>query len=362
MESLANADGAAKGRCWCFTLNNPRSQLTPDVDGWAASYVVWQLELSASGTLHYQGYIELTRQQRLSYVKKLAGLDGAHFEPRRGTPAEARSYCMKEDSRVSGPWEYGVFKNVTERKRTDLLAVKEAMDAGRMVTELKKDAAFFSTVARYEKFFKGYEADLLSAKDSGKYAMESFRLPRQDLTKSFVIHGKPGTGKTQYAMAHFKCPLVVTHMDQLANYQNGVHDGIVFDDMDFSNRPVESNIHLLDITQTSAQHIRYQVAMLPSGVPRIFTTNKEPLSIFCKEEHTSMDQRIALLRRFKYSEEITEPLFNVPIDHMNTDDLYTEYLNVIKKRKGPDNNPYLIKQHLRSEDAVFPKIDTFNNI
>ncbi len=40
-------------RAWCFTVNNPGDWLP--VLGDAVTYVVWQLERSESGTVHFQG-------------------------------------------------------------------------------------------------------------------------------------------------------------------------------------------------------------------------------------------------------------------------------------------------------------------
>ncbi len=40
-------------RVWCFTVNNPGDWL-PTL-GEAVTYVVWQLERSETGTVHFQG-------------------------------------------------------------------------------------------------------------------------------------------------------------------------------------------------------------------------------------------------------------------------------------------------------------------
>lgn len=73
-------------RNWVFTLNNPEHDLTPDVDfvGSAVSFMAWQLEIGAEGTVHFQGYLELSSPCSLSQVQSLGGglLLGAHFEVR----------------------------------------------------------------------------------------------------------------------------------------------------------------------------------------------------------------------------------------------------------------------------------------
>ena len=86
---------------WCFTRNNPdeAEDFIPAVAKAECTYVVVGLEKGASGTVHYQGYIELARRRRLTALLKLfkgTAWEGAHWEIRRGTPKEASDYCKKD--------------------------------------------------------------------------------------------------------------------------------------------------------------------------------------------------------------------------------------------------------------------------
>lgn len=136
---------ALKMRAWCFTHNNfsyPAEDLPVCQH---ERYVVWQHE--KVDTDHIQGYIELKGPQRLSAMT--AWLPGAHFEPRRGTPDQARDYCMEEDTRVEGPWERGTYGG-SQGKRSDIAAAKESIEAGmsrREVYNLHSDVA-----AKYPRF------------------------------------------------------------------------------------------------------------------------------------------------------------------------------------------------------------------
>lgn len=115
----------AQFRNVCFTVNNPPDEpLTwPDY----VSYGVYQRERGANGTVHWQGYAQLSRPVRLTVLKKW--LPTAHFEKRMGTAAQARDYCMKrDDTYVDGPWEHGEFP--TQGARTDMEAMREAIAAG----------------------------------------------------------------------------------------------------------------------------------------------------------------------------------------------------------------------------------------
>lgn len=89
-------------------------------------YAIYSEEIGEEGTYHLQGYIELTKPVRFTQVKSICPiLEGAHFERRRGTPEEARAYCMKIDDPtfIAGPYEFGVFQG--QGTRIDLAALKE---------------------------------------------------------------------------------------------------------------------------------------------------------------------------------------------------------------------------------------------
>lgn len=97
----------AKGRNWMGTHNNPTvpaEDFLKSLHQVGVTYVVGQLESGEEGTEHIQFYINLDKPQALSYVKKLC--PRSHWELARCDDA-SRKYVMKEDTRVSGPWEFG---------------------------------------------------------------------------------------------------------------------------------------------------------------------------------------------------------------------------------------------------------------
>ncbi len=115
-------------RNWCFTVNDSSRQFS-ELDFAAITrktwfkYMVLQEENGGEGdgqsTKHFQGYLECTQSVRLLTVKNI--LPGeAHLEVRQGTQQEARDYCMKEETRSAGPWEFGVFMVSAQGRRTDL--------------------------------------------------------------------------------------------------------------------------------------------------------------------------------------------------------------------------------------------------
>lgn len=80
-----------------------------------AAYVCGQLEEGKEGTRHVQFFLNFKESVRLAGLKKLCA--SAHFEPVFVNNG-AHTYCMKEDTRVAGPWEFGV-KPVQRNNKVD---------------------------------------------------------------------------------------------------------------------------------------------------------------------------------------------------------------------------------------------------
>lgn len=144
---MSHSESSVKARHWCFTVNNPEQPLD-----WSAvkgvRYAVYQMESGESGTPHFQGYVEFSTQPRLAALKKI--LPTAHWEPRRGTRDQARAYCMKDESRLDGPWEFGNWIS-GQGARSDLATAIESAKQGGM-----KRLAEEHPVA-YVKYHKGIQ-------------------------------------------------------------------------------------------------------------------------------------------------------------------------------------------------------------
>lgn len=141
-----------------------------------------------------------------------------------------------------------------------------------------------------------------------KYQLTDFILPALDRTRPTLLWGVNNAGKTQFALAHFNSPLLVSNVDDFNKFQEGYHDGIVVDDIDFSHWPPTALIHLLDVECDRTIKCRYRDAVIPAGTPRFFTSNsKWALS----SPHSNPEQELAIERRL-YKLEITAPLYNRP--------------------------------------------------
>lgn len=82
----------------CFTINNPKmhenqpdQRQEPSLCPEKMRYLGYALERGTSGTIHWQGYVELRSQVSLSSLKVLLG-NSAHIEARKGTAQQARDY------------------------------------------------------------------------------------------------------------------------------------------------------------------------------------------------------------------------------------------------------------------------------
>nr|QKI29020.1 Rep [Kummerowia striata CRESS virus] len=294
-------------RYWCLTYNNPEEDidifnqyLNKLIDTKKLQYVVYQLEKGLEETSHYQIYIELFRDKPFTYVKGI--FPKCHIEPRKGTGTQARDYCMKEESRQSGPYEFGEFKNISQGKRTDLSKVADLVKSG---TSLKRIANEYPE--QFMKYHNGIQK-LMKLNDppfQHEYTMDQYAVqPLTDFSKSILLVGPTNNGKTHYACAHFKNPLLVSQMDDLQRLSED-HDGIVFDDQSYNHMPPNTVIHLLDMEFTRSIRNRHYDAVIPKKTPKIFTNNRDDIFKF---EGTDPEVQKAIERRY-VTIYINEPLF-----------------------------------------------------
>jgi hypothetical protein len=259
-------------RTWDLTINNYSDAEVELVKSWSTEVnrLVASFEVSESGTPHIQARMTFKRVYRLSALKKLC--PRAHWSK---TLAKQDSlYVMKEGSEV--------FVNVDNRRikdrgtRNDLHDFKEAIKAGAADAQLWEE--HFGPMAKYSKSLEVMRTHLCPKPSAKRYEIKDFKEDAVDLKLPVIMYGKPGLGKTQYALAHFLNPLLVRHMDDLKKL-TPLNDGLVFDDMDFNHVVRSTQIYLCDELESSI-HCRFQNATLPAGIRRIFTTNREYGAIF----------------------------------------------------------------------------------
>lgn len=116
----------------CFTLNNYTEEDVQTIQKkWKYKYIVIGFEIGKeNNTPHLQGYVEWTCDKKFSTLKKLHS--SIHWEKRRGSAAEASTYCKKEGKF----WEDGVISKPEQGKRNDLDEIKEEILNGRSVEDI----------------------------------------------------------------------------------------------------------------------------------------------------------------------------------------------------------------------------------
>jgi len=295
------------------------------IEKWDAisRYHVFQLErCPKTKKLHYQGYLQLKRQQRFSAIKKIDGT--MHIEEQLARwNAESAEYCKKTETWVAGPWESGVMKrnifaggskNPSRAADEDFAEAFSAPTVAEGISILRqkrpRDMAMHG---------EAIERNLKRAKKTifvPKYTIESFDLPAIIFDKSTLVWGPSGIGKTQYVLSHFQNPLLVSHMDKLKELSPD-HDGIVFDDMAFDHYPPEAVIHLLDIDLEREIHVRYGIVSIPANTVKVFVHNKENPFYKCDVDES---QQEAIERRLKRVY-VTKKCFTIRNSNIVSDDV-----------------------------------------
>lgn len=169
-------------RNWCITIFNGDLHETADICAAHEPlryYILQGERCPSTGREHLQCYLEFRTSVRMGAIKRLLG-NSLHAEARRGTRDQARDYCRKEESRISGPIEGGTWEQRRGQRR-DLEVVKEKLDEGVSISDIAGE--HFGIWCRYRKSFDAYQL-LRSA-------------PRGEKTKLVILWGKAGTGKTR---------------------------------------------------------------------------------------------------------------------------------------------------------------------
>lgn len=199
----------------------------PAFDSGKIRYMVYQQErCEETQRLHWQGYIELAKRMRLKALKALLG-DTVHFEPRRGTQAEAIRYCTKVESRVSEPQEFGEKRK--QGSRGDIEMVKRRLKNRDNFREIMEDCSGYQAMR---------VAQLLHGIQPLSHAYKKKRV--------YWVHGPTGMGKTKMAME--ACPEGGTYHATTGKWFDGYmgEKYVVIDELRAKNWPYDLMLRILD--------------------------------------------------------------------------------------------------------------------
>lgn len=272
--------GPTRTRRICWTLNNPTEDQIKrleslDLVAHRLTYLVFGQEIApTTQTPHLQGYTEAQTACGFNKWKSILGSMEVHLECLKGTPQQASEYCKKD----------GKFTEIGQLsqpgKRTDILRIQEMIDTG--MTDREIAIRYFSAWSRMRGAITAYRNLISPPSTSPQFPLESFpsTWPRVLATNVTILWGETDIGKTSYAKALLPGALMVSHCDDLRHFKEEEHNGIIFDDMDFTHFPRSAQIHIVDTADDRSIHCRYDVAFIPAGTKKIFTTNNFNGSIF----------------------------------------------------------------------------------
>lgn len=150
------------------------------------SYMVFQQEkCPESERLHIQGYCELKKKMSFSAIKECFKNYTMHIENRRGSQQEAVDYCKKDESRVDGPYEWGILKK--QGKRNDIVECKAILEETDSLYHVMMHNP--SAFIKYHKGFSAMQSLIHEERENNK----EYKLP-----ETTVLIGPSGCGKTKF--------------------------------------------------------------------------------------------------------------------------------------------------------------------
>ena len=183
-EKVSNAGKNA--RRWMLTINNPEEtdeDMIKYIEGLEhIKYSIFQREKGhLEETEHFQMFLVFSIGKRFSTIKSL--FPKAHIEACKGTNLECMKYCSKEDTRVSGYYEIGVFQE--ERGRSDIKTLHELVKSGATDKQIRE--LLPTAYIRYDKYVE---------RERQKMLAEEFDNKIKENFISVYIYGVTQTGKT----------------------------------------------------------------------------------------------------------------------------------------------------------------------
>lgn len=288
-------------RNWCFTINNPEP-INLEERHWGNNLklLVAIPEIGESGTLHFQGYLELKNTRALSWIKKR--LPRAHLERRKGSANQALLYCLKtvKDS-LTLPEEvealihqesetFGTRLGVTlyrwnEDSQTSNCTLEELITS--LTLSSKKGPTQKETLLKIKEEIKNGADDSVIA---NKYfdvwcknfrAIERYRAlitpPRDHPVEVIVIQGPTGTGKSKFCKDEFPGAYWKQRSQWWDNYAG--HDTVIIDEFygwlpfDLLLRVCDRYPLLVETKGGQVQFVAKKIVITTNSVPNTWYKN-----------------------------------------------------------------------------------------
>lgn len=159
-EGLHDEEGLGKkSRNWVFTINNPNKDDEEDLENLGKNgevkWLGFQLEVGASGTKHFQGFLHFHTPRTMGGVSKK--IRRAWLAIQSGTDEQCMTYCCNKEKEgfLDGPWMIGTPAS-GQGKRTDLQELVKFMQTGGAISMWMVREKFPFLFLRYSKHIEAF--------------------------------------------------------------------------------------------------------------------------------------------------------------------------------------------------------------
>lgn len=265
-----------------MTINNPtavqldHSTMETNLKANGVSFAVWQVERVS--TTHIQAYVRFKNSVRLTKLRST--LPGCRAFQRKGTEMENITYCSKPESRIAGPWEFGV-RVLGQGSRSDLTTLTTMVRSGATRKKIAEDMP--EMVVRYHRGI----STLMSWQSPPTY-----RVP-----KVLVFWGPTGTGKTRKAYETYpEIFFVPTPTTRLWFDGYLQQEEVLFDDFRHSWVNLSMLLRLTDRYPMTVEVKGGTVAWNPTTI--VFTSDTHPRDWFDGADSSQLMRRITEIVHF----------------------------------------------------------------
>lgn len=267
-----------------MTLNNPtigtEEHLLYMHNNCKAVYTVGQLERGEEGTIHIQYYMSFKNSIRPSAIKKYC--KRSHIQVVKFNNGADR-YCMKEDTRIEGPFEFGL-KPVRRNVKTDWDEVWTKAATGNLLAipaEIRIRS--YSNLKRIEK-------DHIVIKD------------HTDL-RGIWIYGPSGSGKSRMAREQYPDAYPKLCNKWWDGYQG--QKNVIMDDIGLEHKCLAQQLKIW--ADRYGCILENKGGAMASNYEKFVITSQYTIDDIFEDEKT----REALHRRFKCIKKETNNLFSI---------------------------------------------------
>ena len=237
---------------------------------------IGQREMTEAGQFHFQFVCGFSGAKTLANAMKT--LNNFTLQATQNTAAMVM-YCTDEKKRIVNtevitageiPVRYGKAREEIIKTACQLSNFNEAM---KYIED--KDIEYY---VQHKGQLTRYFSEKFDQADTVNYSINEFNIKAIPIpaNKALLFIGATGIGKTQFALAHFKSPIKITNNEDYGRIGSDT-DGIILDDLNFSQWSAMTMLHLCDVESPYTMNIKYGSARIPAGMKRIFIVNDEEL-------------------------------------------------------------------------------------